>query len=527
VSCIIESKSGGHVYLYESESYRDKEGKVKNKRRIVGKIDSKTGERIFKPWYIEEKGISALGESAQTQQIYSYNDVKSSTVKEYGSFYLLNSIANQIGLIEIMTKLFPKTWNELMNLAFYMVASGEPAMYCEDWLYKSECLISRTLSSQRISELVASITAEDRMNFYEAWGEYRCENEYIALDITSVSTYSEQINDAEWGYNRDKEKLPQINICMLVGEKSRLPIMQVVYSGSLKDVSTLKSTLEMASSLSLNNISLVMDKGFSSTKNINQMLADVSMRFLMAIPFTLGFAKKQVTSECKDIDRIENTIIVGQDVLRGVTKKRSWNTEKAVYAHIYLDTDTALRAKNKLYAKVRTIIECVKEEPDKYTDHADAKKYLIIRKSDKNDNGCTINVRTELIEEELSHSGWLVLMSNHIKNAPEAIRLYRDKDIVEKSFQSLKNCLDFARLRVHSDNSMQNKIFIGFIALIITAHIHKKMHEYKFYEQWTMKKMIKILERLKIHYIKDDKIISPLTKEHKEIFRAFEIKFNL
>jgi transposase len=95
------------------------------------------------------------------------------------------------------------------------------------------------LSSQRIRELLLALSQGDRMSFFEHWSEYRCENEYIALDITSISTYSELINAAEWGYNRDKESLPQVNVCMLLGEKSRLPILQMVYSGSLRDVSTL------------------------------------------------------------------------------------------------------------------------------------------------------------------------------------------------------------------------------------------------------------------------------------------------
>jgi len=31
------------------------------------------------------------------------------------------------------------------------------------------------------------------------------------------------------------------------------------------------------------------------------------------------------------------------------------------------------------------------------------------------------------------------------------------------------------RLRVHSDEAMQNKIFVGFIALILLSHIHNVM----------------------------------------------------
>jgi hypothetical protein len=461
MSSIVESKSGNNIYLYESESYRE-DGKVKNRRRIVGKVDLATGQRIFKPEYIEEKGIQAFGDSAHHTKLYSTDDVKQSVIKEYGVFYLLSEIAGQIGLTDVLSEVMPTIWQDVMNLAFYLVASGEPALYCEDWLYKSECLPGKELSSQRISELLVTLTQDERMKFFERWGEYRCENEYIALDITSISTYSELINEAEWGYNRDKEKLPQINICMLLGEKSRLPVLQVVYSGSLKDVSTLKNTLQMASNLNLENIAVVMDKGFASTKNINAMLSKTSaIRFIIALPFSLAFAKNQVDSETKDIDCVDNSVPVGFDVLRGMTKQRAWNPEHDVHVHVYLNPDASLQARNKLYAKIQDLIGLVRQNPMKHFNDSDVKKYLIVRKSDKNDTGYTINIRYEVIANELAYVGWLVLISNHVDNAEDAIHLYRDKDVVEKGFMQLKNCLNVARLRVHSDNAMQNKVFIA------------------------------------------------------------------
>jgi len=366
------------------------------------------------------------------------------------------------------------------------------------------------------------------MSFFEHWSEYRCENEYIALDITSISTYSELANTAEWGYNRDKETQPQVNVCMLLGGKSRLPILQVVYSGSLRDVSTLKNTLQIASNLNLNNMLLVMDKGFASAKNINAMLPETSFtRFLIALPFTMAFAKNQVVSETKDIDCVENTIAVGSDVLRGITKRRAWNPKHEVYTHVYMNPDAAVQARNKLYSQAQELIAQVKRDPEGNLQHPDVKKYLIVRKSDKNEAGYTINIRHDVISDELTTAGWLVIISNHVDNAEDAIHIYRDKDVVEKGFQRMKNCLDLARLRVHSDNAMQNKIFIGFIALIITAHIHKVMFENRLYTAWTMKKMIKTLERLKVHYIKNDRIVSPLTKEQKGIFEAFNLKYEL
>ncbi len=39
------------------------------------------------------------------------------------------------------------------------------------------------------------------------------------------------IREVEWGYNRDKERLPQINMGMYYGEESCLPLYYRVYPG--------------------------------------------------------------------------------------------------------------------------------------------------------------------------------------------------------------------------------------------------------------------------------------------------------
>ena len=111
MTTIIKSKSGNYVYLYESESYRDA-GKVKNKRRIVGKVDPKTGHHVYKPEYIEEKSLNLTDSGVRNVKLYSVNDVKQSVVKEYGTFYLLKEISSQIGLVDMLSRAMPTTWGK-------------------------------------------------------------------------------------------------------------------------------------------------------------------------------------------------------------------------------------------------------------------------------------------------------------------------------------------------------------------------------------------------------------------------------
>ena len=67
------------------------------------------------------------------------------------------------------------------------------------------------------------------------------------------------------------------------------------------------------------------------------------------------------------------------------------------------------------------------------------------------------------VERELANTGWLVLLSNHVGGMEEAIEVYRQKDVVEKGFQQMKNCLDLARLRVHSDDAMQTRFSLDLL----------------------------------------------------------------
>jgi transposase len=522
MSSIVKCKSGKYTYIYESESYRDGNGNPQNRRKCIGRVDPVTGKDVFNPEYIERAWGTGRQPAVDDTKIFSVNDIKSSSNKELGTHYLLDGIAEKVGLKDSIQAAIPNLWERILHLAYFMVASGEPAMYCEDWLAKTDGIEPAGLTSQKISELLIALDDSDRAGFYEIWGERRGEEELYALDITSISSYSGLIGDVGWGYNRDGENLAQINICMLMGEMSGLPIFQVVYNGALKDVSTLKATLSMTASLNFSGMAIIMDKGFSSKRNIDSMLSDPDgIRFLVSLPFTMKFALSRVESERKDIDTVENTMTVGGDTFRGIMKVRKWDGSHKVFTHVYFNADLAYRNRNRLYGKVARLRKLAASNPDDPKLAGDFKKYLIVRNSTSNESGRTISIRKDAIDKELSTTGWMVAVSNFIDDPEKAISIYRAKDVVEKGFFRLKNCLDLARLRVHSDNAMQNKVFVGFIALILTSHINKVMSEKNLYDAMTMKKMLKIMDTLRVQCVNGKRIVYPPTKTHRSILEAF------
>ncbi len=158
---IVKNKVGKYTYLYESESYRDEDGKPQTRKISKGKIDHRTGETIYKPEYIERVQGTEKQPEISNAKIYSRNDIKSSAIRELGVFHLLEAISKEIGLLDVLKTSLPDTWEQVTMLAFYMVATGEPAMYCEDWLMKSESLSCGSMSSQKISILLSAISNGD------------------------------------------------------------------------------------------------------------------------------------------------------------------------------------------------------------------------------------------------------------------------------------------------------------------------------------------------------------------------------
>ena len=85
------------------------------------------------------------------------------------------------------------------------------------------------------------------------------EKEFLVYDTTSVSSYSKLIKQVKYGHNKDREPLPQINLLLLYGEESRLPIYYRKLPGNIADVTTVRNLLSEIDFLRSKKVKLVMD----------------------------------------------------------------------------------------------------------------------------------------------------------------------------------------------------------------------------------------------------------------------------
>ena len=91
-------------------------------------------------------------------------------------------------------------------------------------------------------------------------------NATLLYDITSLSSSSKLLECLEYGYNRDNDSLPQINLSLVVDKDKGIPVRYVVYPGSIADISTLKNTIIRLKDAGSQQFRLVMDRGIFFAK---------------------------------------------------------------------------------------------------------------------------------------------------------------------------------------------------------------------------------------------------------------------
>jgi hypothetical protein len=304
-------------------------------------------------------------------------------------------------------------------------------------------------------------------------------------------------------------------------------------NGSCYDINALKTDIDKITNNDNSNISFIMDN--TSAGNIDDFLNHKDKtKFLITLPFTAKFANDMVEKAKRKIYYSKHQIESDNYVIRGMTiKQMDWNEGHKVNVHIYYNPSLNYLERDFIYGYALELKEGILSGRPEEDNFKDALKYLHINDIFKNDK-IRVTLREDIIEDELRTKGWMVAISNYITNSKMPLNLYGTKDTFEKSFFRIVNFLELKGLidPMHSgisiksvDNLEQNKIFIGFISLILISIIHKISDNNGLYKKFTMLEIIKIIERTNVLSNKGKRFAKPLTDDQKDIFLAFNIPF--
>ncbi|MDO5862598.1 MAG: IS1634 family transposase [Thermoplasmata archaeon] len=443
---------------------------------------------------------------------------------EIGRTLLLESIAERIGLGGAVRDAFGKDAPAILTCAYFMASCREPLTACEQWSAQADTPYGGRLADQRISELLQRIDADGRARFFRTWMERVGEDDSYALDITSISSYSESMAIVRAGYNRDRESLEQINLALLIGSRSRLPVCYSVIPGNVNDKTSLERFLHTVRAMGLERFSLVMDKGFCTAANMDEMQR-MGLRFVQSMENRVDTAKSAIDSVRDGMARFDNYIrVYGSDVY-AVTKHISRTVDgvtRGISVHVFYDPQKKLDEEAHLAERLDEARAAIMAGKGDASQKALARKYL---KVTRRGGAVQVTARQDAIEEANRYSGFLVLLSNHVDDRAEALRIYRDKETAESAFDDLKNGMDMKRLRVRSETALNGKMFIAFLGLALKLEMSNVMDRSPELAGRTREEVLREMSILRsVRIGEGNEVFTERTKLQKRVVKDFGIK---
>jgi len=196
-----KDKRSGITYAYESKSKWDKDKQQsRSKRKLIGRLDEQSGQIV--PTDGRGRKNKATEEDEQGKK---RGPVPALSVKRsfYGAIYLLDAIGKKLGITADLKQCFPKHYRQILSIVYYLITEDNNSlMRFEKWHHLHRHPYGKNITSQRSSELFAAITEEAKETFFTLQGKRRIEKEYWAYDITTISSYSQELRQVQYGKNK-------------------------------------------------------------------------------------------------------------------------------------------------------------------------------------------------------------------------------------------------------------------------------------------------------------------------------------
>lgn len=116
-------------------------------------------------------------------------------------------------------------------------------------------------------------------------------------------------------YNWDREKLPQINLLIVVSQKTKVPVWFDQLPRAINDVKTLRDTIKLLSHVGIKSRKIVLNRGYASQSNMSILLT-IRVKFIMGIPLYRFSQYRKFIEEADsnhEFDNLDNTLQLFDD----------------------------------------------------------------------------------------------------------------------------------------------------------------------------------------------------------------------
>jgi len=544
---VTPRKKGNKTYYYAElvESYRE-DGKVKHRRiAYFGRVDPETARRL------------KIAFSPDFDSFTNLNKVKYLSAVPYGNFFLIEYCLKQLGMFDYFQYNFVSpdphitvstALKGIKAMLFQRLLQPDSKLALLEWLPLTPLkhfLAPGELDLQSLYRslevLQANLKHVEEYLYHMAIEQFKEDSKELYYDLTSSYFEGRKCIIAEYGYSRDKRKDRKQIVIGLVTTASGFPLKCKVYPGNRVDKTTVKEMIsELQEEFPFQEIVLVGDRGMLTADNV-ATIEELGHKYVMALP------RIQSKKYLKDRDinlksmRKITTDLYAQFIPGGENQRLllCLNTQKREedreYRQFCLQSiQEQLERLNNSLGKNKTITsrdEAMKRVGMILKENFARKYFRVVTvNSSKNPLGFEIQyqLKTAQIEEDEKLDGTFMICSNEQSYEDEKlIQVYKNLSQVERAFKVIKNELDIRPINHYKPVRVEGHVYLCVLAYFIT-----KVIEYIAHQKKLNKSAPKILRELsqialiEIHLPDGQKKYSLTTmqEEHKEIFKAFQIK---
>jgi len=407
-----------------------------------------------------------------------------------GSILAVKQYYEKLGLQSVFGKFKSRgiDLNSLIEgLLSYKLTENLSVVKASDWMNRREVLetfgirgfeqktLYRVLSILGANREEIMMTLQDRL-----FEEYDFEHTNINMDWTSIVLHGDKCPIGKRGYSRD-HRPDKKQITVGVSELSspiNIPIGMTVKEGNVNDQVHFTDTFDQVVDRLTEDSIVVFDQGANRKENLDRIEA-YKLKYVTARQLNASDDKTWI----KSFNTTEAELVNEQDRVFGMKRKFPSRINYLFFSErLFHDRiESKLRKIDKLFKEAELIqksIERNRRLPKRFR----INNPLI---------DCEYSYQTKLSMMDERHAkeilekacitgreGFFCLVSNIDLTLAEVLQIYRQKDSIEKIFDSLKNEIEIKPLRVWTDISIYGALIIGYLAQLMMSLIrfdHKEL----------------------------------------------------
>lgn len=378
--------------------------------------DGKVKQRVLEYVGKEENGVPV--------QKVDINKLEVSNAKQYADISILYQLARELKF----NYLLGKHHKPIIALLIAHLLCKTSVLKMGKWIEYSTIKEVLGLEELTTEKLYRSLDHLEDCDFeivehsiYEYWQKL-CpkDNESFVLDVTDTY-YNGKHDDSAPRKGKEGKVSKLIQIGLGVSFENGFPIFHKVYNGSISNIKVLEDMMRIMAQRGIKTI--IMDRGFYSEANV------------------------------KDLHKLNIEMIVGVKQSIGIKKNVLANVDKAdIYSSkhqvILKGTIVYVKEVEFLFGKLIVIYN---------------PKYEVLKKDKMLADGAT--------DAEVKYVGFSLIFHNTKLKPGAVVRKYFEKDIVEKSFQTMKGDVQLHPIRLWLPGRVNAHVKLCYLSMCLLSLI--------------------------------------------------------